>query len=199
MIYLFTAYKIRIVSSEDLCTADIFYDYMYCISTESICSQCLPCYNNDTSYYIPHGTQYANQCQQDEICTKCINNCKDIYNFNIYNDNNNDNIDSSSCPLLSHFITTMNETIIHNVDSNPIHQINCKENEEILRIKYAFIVPNDYNSSNKEDCTMDFSQELVKQCDDKDSCQYDLTSMVNINASKCSSSSYQATIGSFCV
>ncbi len=88
------------VSSKD-CIANIFYEFVYCLSSTSQCQQCISCYNDDIhgKLYIPIGTKTstAKECN-DDICTNCKTNCKDMFNHKKYNQHINDNADTSSCP-----------------------------------------------------------------------------------------------------
>ena len=83
--------------SSTQCSTKIFYNYMYCLSTESLCAQCIPCYN-DAQLYIPLGEEYASSCVDSAICSQCAEICEESYNAVKYNENVDD-ISSDICPI----------------------------------------------------------------------------------------------------
>lgn len=66
-----------------------FYEFTYCLSETSSCSQCQPCWNGHTGYLNDNDTIEA--CSESSTCGTCEDNCKSNFASSNYDDYLNDN------------------------------------------------------------------------------------------------------------
>ena len=64
-----------------------FYEFTYCLSDTSYCSQCEPCWNDHNAYLQQNGTiEFCN----NNKCSECSTNCEDNFESSHYTDYLND-------------------------------------------------------------------------------------------------------------
>eukprot|EP01083_Nonionella_stella_P076306 207879_1 len=192
------------VSSIEVCNANIFYDFMYCLSSISQCGQCIPCYNN-ASLYIPTGNDNAMSCTASSICSACATHCASNFNSDQYRIKFIQNVASSdedtACPLLKSIVSSINSHTLSNVNNATQYYHECAT-DHVLSIKYAMMTStNHYDNYTQDDpsnCTVDFSLALTRSCDhQKRFCQFPLHPFIPRHCT--TDNGYTAVIGSFCV
>ena len=139
------------------------------------------------------------------LCQECNNYCKQNFNSNNYNEkfvNNINNDNGNSCPNPTQFIAEMNSTIINNIHQNITYNysLSCQYKDNVISIKYAMIIQDE-----NKNCAMNFKQELIDKCDERQSCRYNLKSLLTRVSTDCNNNNnnnnknFQAIIGSFCI
>merc|ERR1740123_2380174 len=174
------------------CSTSIFYEYMYCLSSESKCAQCIPCYN-DANKFVSQGTGIV-KCKESIICVDCNEHCKSNFNSSQFN-KDIDKIQSDTdvtCPILPQFISKMDGFHIHELNNESEYSIDCNDSASIA-VKYAFITP---SRANRE-CTLDFSDKLKTQCEHQKTCVFNdfSTETIMFGDDACDDIDYQAHIG----
>merc|ERR1719361_2007435 len=167
---------------------------------ESQCAQCIPCYNDDP-LFLPSDKDHAAYCDRSDICTQCIEHCEDEFNSTKYNENAFAIAGiESSCPILPQFISTMHSFLIDDLSETSYQYIDC--DADAISVKYAFITSaNQKNIDDKRECTLDFSDELMEECNQQSTCLFsNFDNLSSIIDSTCNDGNiYQAHIGIFCI